>query len=365
MSAQLQSEPDTAVLSFFQNHTYAETAEQFACSVGSVWRIVQAADAFKTRERRAERAEERKRRTLAQFKELLDQTVTSDVIAFLRDLPDEAVHIAVTSPPFNVGKAYDGIPGDRTMRALYYEGWLTCIVSELARILKPGGTAFLEIGTTKDDDERRIPLDVLLFPIMRRANLDYASRIVWPTPHGLTPRRRVAERYETALIFSKPGASQTFNPAPGRLPQKYPGKRAFHGPRIGELTGHPQGSHPSDVWDDVRHLRHNDGEKVESHPAQFPIAIARKAILMYSMPGDVVLDPFSGSGSTQIAALQTGRHFIGADLFYGEVRRDRLASIEPDRVSLLPGVSEDNMAVWQAEARRREIPALPFTENVA
>jgi DNA modification methylase len=352
------------VLDFFQTHTYAQTAEEFDCSVGSVWRIVQAADAFKNRERRAERTEERKQRTLAQFKELLDQTVTADVTAFLRDLPDESCHIAVTSPPYNLGKKYADLPGD-TMRALYYEGWLTCIVSELARVLKPGGSVFMQIGMTKDDDERRIPLDVLLFPIMRRANLDYQSRIVWPSPHGLTPRRRVAERYETALIFSKPGAAQTFNPTPGRLPQKYPGKRAFHGPRLGELTGHALGGHPTDLWDDVKHLRHNDGEKVVSHPAQFPIAIARKAILMYSMPGDVVLDPFSGSGSTQIAALQTSRHFIGADLFYEEVRRERLASVEPDLLSVLPGVSDENMAVWQAEARRRDVLALPFAENVA
>jgi DNA methylase len=75
------------------------------------------------------------------------------------------------------------------------------------------------------------------------------------------------------------------------------------------------------------------------------------------MPGDLVIDPFSGSGTTHVACRETGRSFSGCDLFYEDIRAKRLASVEPDLVYHLPGVSDETLAVWQAEARRVDAPA--------
>jgi site-specific DNA-methyltransferase (adenine-specific) len=75
------------------------------------------------------------------------------------------------------------------------------------------------------------------------------------------------------------------------------------------------------------------------------------------MPGDLCCDPFVGSGTTQVAAIQTGRAFTGADLFYETVRTRRVANASPDLSSPLPGVTDESIAVWQAEARRIDIPA--------
>jgi DNA modification methylase len=205
-----------------------------------------------------------------------------------------------------------------------------------------------------------MPLDVLLYEDLRRTGLEFQNRIVWVVPHGLTPRRRLAERYETILVWSK--GAPTFNPNAARVPQRQPSKRAFKGQRRGALSGHPLGAWPTNVWT-VRNVGHNHRDRAcGDHPAAFPVALAKRALLLYSMPGDLVCDPFSGSGSTQIAALETGRAFVGADLFYEDLRARRLAAAVPDLATPLPGVTSESLAVWQAEAARVDHPARPITE---
>jgi hypothetical protein len=79
------------------------------------------------------------------------------------------------------------------------------------------------------------------------------------------------------------------------------------------------------------------------------------------MPGDLVCDAFSGSGTTQVAALETGRAFVGADLFYEDLRSARLAQAAPDLVCHLPGVTNQSIAIWQAETVKVETPAAYIT----
>ncbi|MTJ93905.1 MAG: site-specific DNA-methyltransferase [Desulfovibrio sp.] len=203
-----------------------------------------------------------------------------------------------------------------------------------------------------------MPLDMLVFEDLRRTGLTFQSRIVWTSRHGLTPKNRLAERYETAMVWSK-GETPVFNPTAARIAQLQPGKRGYKGKSKGNLTGHPLGAWPTNVWDDIPTVRHNHPDREHGdHPAQFPVALAKRAILVYSMPGDVICDPFSGSGSTHIAAVETGRAFIGADLFYADLRARRLAEAVPDLVSTLPGVTDESVAVWAAEAVRVESDAV-------
>ncbi len=202
-----------------------------------------------------------------------------------------------------------------------------------------------------------MPLDILLFDDIRHAGLTFQSRVIWTLPHGLTPKRRLAERYETVLVCSK-GEVAKFNPSVARTPQKNPGKRSYKGKRKGELSGHPLGAWPTNVWDDIPSVRHNHPDRAHgAHPAQFPVALAKRAILLYTSPGDLVCDPFCGSGTSHVAAIETGRAFVGADLFYEDLRARRIANTVPDTLSILPGVSTDTLAVWQAEVRRVDCPA--------
>lgn len=342
------------VLSLLQSKTYDEIAQETGWSRGRIYALALKTGARKTEARIRERAKQRQTRQLETLAEMINQPVKADVSDYLESLPSGCARLICTSIPYNVGKSYGDAAGADRMKHIAYLGWLLQILSECSRILMDGGTLFLQVGSTRDDNDRLIPLDVLLFEWIAKCKLDFQSRVIWTIPHGLTPTSRLAERHETALVFSK--GKPIFNATPARVPQKQPGKRAFKGPNKGELSGNPLGAWPSNVWSDIGNLGHNHPEKT-SHPAAFPLALARRAVLLYSMPGDLVIDPFLGSGTTAEAALRTGRAFSGCDLFYHSDVKRRLANAFPDTFTPLPGVTDESVAVWQAEARRVDVPA--------
>lgn len=335
--------------------TYEEVATRFEVSRGRVY-----AAALRLGARKHElRIQQRKAERVAQQKEFLASvvgaTAKADVLDFLDGLPDGSAAMVLTSPPYNVAKTYGGGLSDNFSLA-YYTGWMMQVCSEACRILKDGGVLFLQVGATRGQDGQMLPIDCLLFQHIAQMGMTFQSRVVWTVPHGLTPRRRLAERHETALVFSK-GQIATFNPTPARVPQKQPGKRAFKGPNRGQLSGNPFGAFPSNVWSDIGNACHNHKDGVSGHPAQMPAELARRAIQLYTVAGDLVVDPFSGSGTTHAECIRTGRAFAGADLHYEDVRRERLARIAPDLVSVLPGITDESMALWQAEATPVFVPA--------
>lgn len=343
--------------------TYEEVAARLEVSRGRIWSVAVKFGARKHEARINERAAQRKARQTEFLREVIDATAKADVLDYLDGLPDECAQMVVTSPPYNVGKAYGS--GDRSDRSRfhYYLGWMLQVLSEMDRIVKPGGVIFLQVGSTRDDDQNLYPLDCLFFEHLRGMGLTFNSRVIWRIPHGLTPKRRLSERHETALIFSK-GVPAHFNATPMRTPQKQPSKRAFKGPRKGELSGNPYGAWPSNVWD-IGNVGNNHPERT-GHPAQFPENIAYNAIACYSMPGELIVDPFNGSGTTQVVCKRTGRAFTGADLSYGELREQRLAAISPDLVSVLPGITDESLAIWQADASPVHVPAAsPAPESLA
>ncbi len=339
---------DAEILQKLSQSTYQETATAFGVSRGKVYQLALKNGARKTEQRIMERAAERKQRQAETLKALLDATATADVLDYFEALPDNCAQLVLTSCPYNVAKKYgEGASAD-TMRHVYFAGWLSMIVSEISRVLAPGGVAFFQCGSTRDEvDGSMVPIDIMMFDVFRKAGLDYQNRVSWVIPHGLTPKRRLSERHESALIFSK-GTPSTFHPDPARTPQKNPGKRAYKGPNKGRLSGHPFGAWPSDVWV-IGNVGANHPEKT-GHPAQFPEELAMRAVQIYTQPGDLVIDPFSGSGTTHVVARRTGRQFSGCDLFYEDMRAARLADAGLDNVCPLPGVSEQSRAIWQAEA---------------
>ncbi len=349
------------ILDLLTVHTYEEVREQTGWSRGRIYQLVLKCGARKTEQRIRQRAAERAALQREAFEEMLGKTVTADVVDFMGSLPDNSIDLFCSSFPYNLGKKYGGAPGADTMRHVYYHGWIMMIVSEIARTLKDGGTVVAQLGTTKDDNGSTIPLDIMLFEDFKRAGLIFQNRIMWPSQAGLTPKKRLAERYETALVFSK-GADVTFFAGAARTPQRNISKRSYKGPNAGKLSCHPLGAHPTDVWN-INRLGFNHPEKT-AHCAQFPKEFARRVCLLWSLPGALVCDPFSGSGSTQIAAIETGRNFIGADLFYEDIRAKRLADAKPDTYSPFTGVTPESMAIWQAEARKVEAsPERPISDE--
>ena len=234
-------------------------------------------------------------------------------------MESDSVQLVVTSPPYNLGKPYEtNLDLDEYVRQ-QGEAIAGCV-----RVLREGGSICWQVGNYVSNS-KVIPLDILLYPLFAEHGLSLRNRIVWSFGHGLHASKRFSGRYEVILWFSK-GDEYTFNLDAVRVPQKYPGKRYFKGPKKGELSGNPMGKNPTDVWE-IPNVKANHVEKTE-HPCQFPIELVERLVLALTEPGDTVLDPFMGSGTTCLAALAHARKAAGAEIlpeYYDLAERISLA----------------------------------------
>jgi adenine-specific DNA-methyltransferase len=198
------------------------------------------------------------------------------------------------------------------------------VISECVRILKRGGSLCWQVGNFVAGSGQVMPLDIALYPIFEKhRSLVLRNRIVWHFEHGLHCKRRFSGRHETILWYTK-GGRYRFDLDSIRVPQKYPGKKAYKGPRTGKYSSHPLGKNPGDVWI-FPNVKSNHPEKTE-HPCQFPIELSERFILALTRRGDLVVDPYLGSGTTAVAAVMHGRRAAGADLIrdYLTVARQRI-----------------------------------------
>lgn len=230
-----------------------------------------------------------------------------DCREIMRTMADGSVHLCVTSPPYNIGKVYETVePLDDYLR------FTDEVIGQVDRVLAPGGSICWQTGNFVGSDVTEIlPLDVAAYPLFKARGYKLRNRICWTFGHGQHYKRRFSGRHETVLWFTK-GDEFTFNLDAIRVPQKYPGKRHFKGPKKGQLSGNPLGANPGDVWD-IPNIKHNHPEKTE-HPCQFPEALVQRLIAATTNPGDTVLDPFAGSGTTGAVADRLGRDAILIEL---------------------------------------------------
>ena len=231
--------------------------------------------------------------------------VQGDSAALLRGVPTGVAHLIVTSPPYNIGKSYER----RSSLDRYIEGQ-DAIIAECFRILALGGHIVWQVGNYVNNGEI-VPLDIALYPSFARHGLKLRNRIIWHFEHGLHCAYRLSGRHETLLWFTK-GDDYHFDLDPIRVPQKYPGKRHFKGPRVGELSGNPLGKNPGDVWV-IPNVKHNHVEKTV-HPCQYPVELVERLVLPMTLPGQLVLDPYAGVGTTVAAAVRHGRLGLGFEL---------------------------------------------------
>src|SRR5439155_2261909 len=225
-----------------------------------------------------------------------------------------------TSPPYNIGKPYE----TRRLTIDRYLHGQNEVINECARILHPRGSICWQVGNYVSDHEV-VPLDILLYPKFKARGLRLRNRIVWTFEHGLHCKRRFSGRHETILWLTK-SEEYVFDLDPVRVPQKYPGKRHFRGPNRGAYSSNPLGKNPGDVWS-IPTVKANHPAKT-IHPCQFPIELAGRLILALTRPGSLVVDPFTGVGSTGAAAVITGRRFAGAEVVpqYCRIARQRIAA---------------------------------------
>ena len=252
-----------------------------------------------------------------------------DCLQLLSDLPDQTVDLVVTSPPYNLGKPYE-----TRLHLPEYIEQQRAVIDECVRVLRPTGSICWQVGNYVNNGEI-LPLDIALHSIFASHHLHLRNRIVWHFGHGLHATKRFSGRYETILWFTKTD-EYTFHLDAVRIPQKYPNKRHFKGPNIGQPSGHPLGKNPSDVWD-IPNVKSNHVEKTE-HPCQFPVELVERLVLSLTDPGDTVLDPFLGVGTTAIASLMHGRKAIGAEIQpqYFALARHRIHLAEAGQLRIRP-----------------------------
>jgi len=252
-----------------------------------------------------------------------------DCRELLSQVPDGLVKLVVTSPPYNLGKPYE-----RRLALDRYLEQQRQIIDECVRVLSETGSLCWQVGNYVEDGEI-VPLDVLLYPIFAERGLHLRNRIIWHFAHGLHAAKRFSGRYEVILWFTKTDRP-TFNLDAVRVPQKYPNKKHFKGPRQGLPSGHPLGKNPGDVWE-IPNVKANHVEKTD-HPCQFPVELIERLVLALSDEGDWVLDPFLGVGSSALAALIHHRKAIGAEIVaeYVAITRERLRLAERGELRIRP-----------------------------
>lgn len=272
-----------------------------------------------------------------QFNPAADVTLYhGDRLELLREIREAGAkaELIVTSPPYNIGKEYE----EQTSLEQYIEGQRATIEACL-QVLSPTGSICWQVGhyiKGSAKSKEAFPLDLVLYPVFKRFGLKLRNRIVWHFGHGLHETFRFSGRHETILWFTWDTDQYTYNLDPIRVPQKYPGKRAYRGDKKGQPSGNPLGKNPSDVWE-MPNVKNNHPEK-EDHPCQFPVGLVERLVLSMTNPGDLVIDPYMGVGTTAVAGYLHQRRSAGADLelAYLTIARGRLARAAAGKLEVRP-----------------------------
>lgn len=230
--------------------------------------------------------------------------VLGDCTKELNKIESNTVDLIIADPPYNVGKDY-GNKSDKQDFDEYIaftKEWLT----ECHRILKKNGTIYIFIGF------RYISY---LYQILEKdLKMNFVNWISWHYTQGIGKTKGFSPRHDDILMFSK-SATYKFNLDEIRVPQKFYRK-----------VNNMRGANPGDVWE-VSHIHYCQKNRQE-HPTQKPEALVERMVLASSSEGDMVVDPFSGSGTTLRVCQQLNRNAVGIELNpeYVEQTKERLES---------------------------------------
>ncbi|MGC9346080.1 MAG: DNA-methyltransferase, partial [Candidatus Bathyarchaeales archaeon] len=214
----------------------------------------------------------------------------------MEELPDNSVHLMVTSPPYNVGKEYDN-----NLSLKEYREFLSRVWKDVYRVLVPGGRVCINVANL--GRKPYIPLHAFIIEDMQNLGFLMRGEVIWnkassaspSTAWGswLSPKNPVLrDVHEYILVFSK----DTYSRANHNNEKQTMVRDDFL-----ELT--------KSIWT----FNAESARKI-GHPAPFPIELPLNCIKLYTFENDVILDPFIGSGSTAVAAINSNRHFVGYDI---------------------------------------------------
>ena len=214
----------------------------------------------------------------------------------LSELPDNSIHLMVTSPPYNVGKEYD-----ENLTLDEYLKFLRNILKQIYRVVVPGGRACINVANL--GRKPYIPLSGLIAQEMIDLGFFMRGEIIWNKAASASTSTAwgswqsatnpiLRDTHEYILVFSKGSFRR----------EKVEGREST-------ITKEEFLEFTKSVWDFT-----TESAKKVGHPAPFPVELPYRLIQLYTFSDEIVLDPFIGSGQTALAALKAGRHFIGYEV---------------------------------------------------
>ena len=244
----------------------------------------------------------------------LDTIYCGDTLEVMPTWPAECVDLVFTDPPYNIGYVYDNyrddLPDEKFV--VWCEAWMR----ECTRLLKPDGSFYIAIG---DDFAAQLRL------VGKKLGMNLRNWIIWSYTFGQNARTKFSRAHTHILYFTKDEKKFTFNDHLLRYPS------ARH-TEYQDLRADPSGRIPNDVWDEFPRVCGTFKEREGHHGCQLPEALLQRIILASSKPGDVVLDPLIGTGTTAVAAKRLGRKYLGIDISPEYVKRacERLAKVNDE-----------------------------------
>jgi site-specific DNA-methyltransferase (adenine-specific) len=257
----------------------------------------------------------------------MNSILTGDCLRHLANQPARSIDLAFADPPFNIGYEYD-VYNDQQTKADYL-AWTERWLQAVGRVLKPTGSFYVAIG-----DEYAAELKVRLDDL----GLTLRNWIVWHYTFGVSCQHKFNRSHAHILYYVMDPRRFTFNANEIRVPSA---RQTIYADRRAD----PRGKVPDDTWvlrpqedetcfrpdSDTWHVARICGTFKErtGHPCQMPETVLERIIRVSSNPGEVVLDPFAGSGTTLATAKRLGRRYLGIELSaeYAEGIRQRLEGV--------------------------------------
>lgn len=237
------------------------------------------------------------------------------------------IDLTVTSPPYNIGKEYEKILSV-TEYVKWSEEWMRLVYENTSN----SGAFWLNVGYMPVKEKgKAIPIPYLIWD---KNDFFMIQELVWNYGAGVASKKSLSPRNEKVIWYVKDENKYTFNLDDIRDPNvKYPNQK-----KNGKIRVNPLGKNPSDVWQipKVTSGKSRSSKERVPHPAQTPAELFKRIILASSNPGELVLDPFLGSGTTAVVASALGRYSIGFELNskYLDIAIERIRNEKIQQIAL-------------------------------
>jgi DNA modification methylase len=279
---------------------------------------------------------------------LLNMIICGDCIEVLGKVDKPFADLIFADPPFNIGYKYDKYYDK--VKKKNYVAWTRDWMSICKKVLKPHGSFYIAIG---DDYAANVKI------IADELGLIMRNWIIWHYTFGQQTKNKFARAHTHIFYFVNDQKNFVFNDYAVRVPSD---RQLVYNDR----RANPAGKMPDDVWSGFSRVCGTFKERAGWHPCQMPESLLKRIIAASSNPGDCVLDPFSGSGTTAAAACQLGRNYFGVEISkqYVENSNERLAELKKERSNDLFTRHSDKTTVSRVcHSERKEPLALSEAEG--